>query len=309
MRKLRQYYYANSKKIWKIIIIVAIVLLIIQMLNNKSKNNDININIDVGKDEEVPYNEISLKSNKEALTGNSYSEKNTTEINVIDNFFEYINKGNYKEAYSLITEECKNEMFSSEEKFISNYIDIIKEKGSNCIVEVEKWKENIYQVNISEDILSTGNTDALSIQDYITIQGDKLNINSFLGAKEISGEKNIGEFKIELLSEKKHMDYTIISFKINNNTNNKFILDELNQYDNMYLMDKKGYKYISYSNELTKSDVIIYPSEEKNLDIKYYLKHATNIELDKVVFKNILESDEIKNVTNETENVEINVKR
>ena len=309
MYKLKKYYYANKEKIWKIIILAVFILILIKiwqhiMINENQTNQQYINNSENIKQE---YNEINIGTNKELTTGQSYNSDSKEELNVIDEFFKYINNENYAEAYNLITDDCKQEMFKSEEIFQKSYVSKIKEKGNKNSIEVNKWSGNTYRVNIYGDILAAGKVEEMTIEDYITVVGEKININNFIGSTDIYGKVVYGDFKLEVVKQKQYMNYTVISFKIANKTRNKYIIDELRKYDNMCIQDENGYKHIAYNNELTDSDVTIYPSEVKYLDIKYYLKNTTNINIEKVIFGNILESGENEPI--ERMDVQIGVKK
>ena len=95
---------------------------------------------------------------------------------------------------------------------------------------MQNWTGWIYIVRYTEDILSTGKvTDNSTIQDYIKIViedgNEKLNINSYLGKKEINKEKEYQNIKIKVLDRRSYMDYEIYDFEVENNNDNKLILN------------------------------------------------------------------------------------
>ena len=314
LRKIRKYYYDNKEIILKTIFIVGFILLIIQIAN-KAAGNNIKKQQNTSKEEVYAninnkYNEIDVVDNTELATGKEYDMQNNKDFSVINKFFKYISTNKYTQAYSLLTTDCKEEMFKTEKIFKDVYVNKIKEKGESVVFEVQRWLGNTYKVSISEDILATGNIGSLEIEDYITIKDDKININNFIGSEKISGEVNVGKLNIKAIKKKMYKGYTVITFSLKNNSESKFFLDELYEYDSMYVVDKNKYKHISYSNELNNSDVLIYPSEEKELDIKYYVEHDSNIEIDKIVFNKVIEKyKNPKFEADETENVEIYIKK
>ena len=172
MGNLRRYYYNNKTKIWKIILIIAFILIIIQIINLviKMRNNNVKPNIpnNVLNNIENSNNNIYFDTDKSSVTGETVNKntlKNAKEI--IEKFISDSNKRKIEEAYNYLSKECKEELYPSIEEFKNNYID--KVFGSPKISTVENWKENIYKINLRDDIIATGNANSQIIQDYITI--------------------------------------------------------------------------------------------------------------------------------------------
>ena len=127
-------------------------------------------------------------------------------IKVIDEFFKYCNEQKIQEAYDLLTEECKDELYSSLQVFYETYYkEVINGEKKN--ISVENWVNDTYKVKISEDFLSTGKySEENTIQDYITIKKDdnneyKLNINGYIERKKQDKEDNYKNINVKVLDE------------------------------------------------------------------------------------------------------------
>ena len=90
---------------------------------------------------------------------------------IIDNFVTYCNNGEIEEAYNLLSEECKEELFPDLETFKNNYHSKIftDYKMYNLMAWINSDNCFTYKVEITEDILTTGGASELNIEDYYTI--------------------------------------------------------------------------------------------------------------------------------------------
>ena len=190
MFNIVRWYNQNRKKIWKIILIILIILLVIQIINymyetkifNKSNNTNIsssNINY-IGN--------VIITEDTSGITGESISENDIKLLQVLNDFVAYCNEANIEEAYKLISDECKDEIYSNIEIFRNSYYNVIFQ-GNKKNVSIDNWIGNTYKVSYNEDFLSTGKySEENTIQDYITIVKDaneeyKLNINKYISRK------------------------------------------------------------------------------------------------------------------------------
>ena len=132
LRKLRLLYYNNKEKIWLGIGIIALVIVIIQIINNRIKKNkeeqlaNINSNIDYSNQTYLPSKSFPI------MSGSKVSDEELEEdTNLIKEFIDYGNSNNVEGAYNLLSQECKDEMFSDIDRFYNNYFkNIFYEKKS-----------------------------------------------------------------------------------------------------------------------------------------------------------------------------------
>lgn len=299
MYKLMRFYNQNRKTIWGLLSGILIVFVLLQLINSWSKNKTEKEQSEYEEPQttNVQYNDISLETEKSVVSGDKVSNKQKDMIKVIDEFFKYCNEQKIQEAYDLLTEECKDELYSSLQVFYETYYkEVINGEKKN--ISVENWVNDTYKVKISEDFLSTGKySEENTIQDYITIKKDdnneyKLNINGYIERKKQDKEDNYKNINVKVLEKNVYMDYEIYTFEITNNSDNTILMDSLDDTDSMYIQDSKGVKYSAYTHELSKGNLTIYSSSKKELKIKYYSQYQSNKKIKKIGFSKIIFNDQ-----------------
>ncbi len=298
-RRIVEWYIKNKKTI-QIIIFIAIVVIIVNLIVKYLSKLEIeksdleNINENISTEQKIGnYTDIYVKDDTSVITDEKITSSQITMLETIDKFFNYCNAKKIDEAYNLLSDECKEEVYSSIESFKSNYYDKIF-NGNNKNITTECWNNNIYKVKIEDDALSSGvYTQNNTIQDYITIVQNKdeeirLNINGYIGRKELNKETTTENITITTLKSDTFMDYQIYTFRITNNTDNTILLDDKNNIDNMYLEDENSNKYTAYINEISEEKLTISPGETKEIVIKYYNKYSSTKRIKNIVFNKII---------------------
>ena len=292
MIKLIRYYNQNRKKIWKIILIIFSAFLLLQIVNYFYKIKDEEQKL-IPKNQTSETNTTTITENKSVVTGKKV-QKDTlqTAVTIIDTFIEYCNNHELEKAYDLLTKECKTHIFKSQEMFEKAYYDNVFEgKAKKCTVE--NWEENIYKVRIADDMLSTGkNNNGYAKEDYITVKKEedeyKLNINSYIGYKQINETTNKDNIKMEVIEKNIYMQNEEYTIKITNNTESRILLDTRTQGKSLYLQDKNGNKYPYYANELTDPMLTIEESQTKEIKIKFYSTYREDKNIQNIVFSDII---------------------
>lgn len=295
MREIVLWYNRNKKIIWRTLGILAAIVVIIQLLQwitvRNQKINQGNM-VNIGDNNQSNLNTITLKDDKSTVTGESLSKAQTNLLTVIDKFVEYCNNGQTNEAYDLLSEECKSEMYPNVTEFQKNYYNkIFDGKAKN--ISTENWIGNIYKVKFKEDALSTGIYNSESaIQDYITIvEGEednyKLNINGYIGNEEINKSIEAFDVKIQALEKHQYMDFTTYTFEVKNGSKNTILLNDVENTDTMYLEDKNDMKYYAYMHELSEANMRVFPGETKKVTIKYYSKYSSTKKITNIIFSEI----------------------
>lgn len=289
MYKLIRFYNQNRKTIFKIILIIVFAFGILQLMNyfTKMKNKE---EIDASNIISTK-NDVSseLVSDKSLISGGSVSStKLKKDTEVINEFVNYCNEGDINSAYNLLTDECKEEMFSTVEDFYDiYYLEIFK--GERKIHTIENWSGNIYQVRFSGDILSTGNiNNGETNQDYITIVKDngenKLNINSYIGRNKANKTTEYKDIKFTITSIETYMDYEIYNISIENNSKNDILLDTNDDIESVYLLDDRDMKYYFYSNEIIENRLLVKSQFTNELQIKFANFYSSTRKIDRLMF-------------------------
>ena len=291
MQGLISFYNKNRKGIWLTAIIIAFLLIILFLINlyfkNTDKENEV-INLNQNKIE-TNNDKVVIDSNVSAITGDHISsEVLQSHVDVITNFIENCNQGNIEEAYNMLTDECKEEMFSTVTDFKTYYYANIF-GGERVSFDIQNWVNNTYMVDIIPDMLSTGKANnGMNKQDYITIKkvnGEyKLNINNYIGRTEIKRDKEEDNVKITVNYKDVYMEYETYNITIENKSERDIKLDSLNSIDSIYLEDKNKIKYPAYNHEITKEMIEINSGNSKTIEIKFYNRFSSGRNITKLVF-------------------------
>lgn len=305
MHKLRRFFYQNKMQIFKVLGIIAFILIIIQVLNygikTKNKEELNNLKNKEGATTTIEENKTVI-SNKSPITGQKVPEQKLENAsNLISEFINYCNQQEIENAYNLLTDECKQQMYTSLDIFKVAYYDNVF-GGQKKTYTIENWVGNIYKVKITEDILSTGkNSSGSTKQDYMTIEQKgneyKLNINSYIGYTEIKRTTTKEDITIEVVGRNTYMDYEEYTIKLTNKQPYTIQLDNLSNSDTLYLEDSNGQKYPYYNHELAESLLIVQAGQTREITIKFYNPYVSNREIQSIVFSNMIINKEQKNET------------
>lgn len=153
-RNLKIFWVEHSDPIlfWSIVFLV--VIFITQSLNFLAKANK----------EKETANEIESKN---IITITKEEDKDNKEI--IEKFLKYCADDNIKEAYSMLSENCKNGLYPTQEQFKTKYYNKIFNQKRETKVEI--IDNETYKITFLEDILESGKIDGReSLEDYYKIE-------------------------------------------------------------------------------------------------------------------------------------------
>ena len=301
-RKIAEWYINNKTKVLTAIFIIVVIILvsiIVNFLNtlqlNKSQTNtEANVNVQENNAPIGNFTDIYVEGTESVVTGENTSSSQVTIIDTINQFVQLCNEGNVNEAYNMLSDECKEEVYPSLDSFRNNYYNVIF-NGQKKNISVENWVNSIYKVTFQNDALSTGvYTEEGTIQDYITVTRNennelRLNINNYIGREEINKTRtNSSNISITVLRSDTYMDYETYTYSIINNTNKTILLDDKGSTDNMYIEDENGNQYTAYIHELSEAQLTITPGETKEVTIKYYSRYGSTKNITQVVFNKII---------------------
>lgn len=293
MHKLRKYYQDNKEKIWKVILIVALIIAILQVLNyiTKKKNENL-LNTSKNNADNNILNNSTFVSNTSSVTGKTISD---TEIkkaeNIINEFVNYCNEKELEKAYNLLSNKCKEKLYSTLEEFTNNYYSNIFK--TEKIITIENWHGDTYKVRYIDDLLSKGeNNLGEEKQDYITIvyenEEEKININSYIENTKINKSNDSNNILVSVISKDIFMDYEIYDIEITNNSPNTIMLDPLTSTKTIFLKDNNDIKYVSYSHELRESDLKIKSGVTRKIQIKFTNSYSSSTDIKSLNFTKVI---------------------
>lgn len=288
-----RYFNQNRRKILRAIIIIVGVIVVIQTLNAmagmKQKNApsiEQNTNTERGK---------VYQPNKTILTNTTLNDNIAQNNNEsIDKFVNYCLNGNINDAYDMLTQECKGIYYKDVSSFNNNYCKKISNKKE---YNIQSWMNEgsscTYKVRYTEDILSTGSSNADAIEDYITIVNEngenRLNINSYI--KRVNVNRKTETKDIEFNTEYKdiYINYEEYKIKIKNNTDNDILIDTLEDTEGIKLVgENNNVEYQALTNELSIYDVTIPSKNSKTINIKFTREYNPRRNLQFIKFKNVI---------------------
>lgn len=290
MRKLIKYFNQNRKKILLIVLIIVFLIILVRVLsysikiNEQEKNNSISNN-DSNKDTSIPVETI--------ISGEEIPEEDAIENkDIIDKFVKACNNKQYTEAYDMLSNKCKNNVFNDTiENFINNYVQIIFEPSKTYKLEGWLSKENLtYKITyINDDILATGGKyEGLNYTDYITIDREqKLNIFSFIGETDLNIVESKNNITMQIVSMETYMNEVIYNILVSNNNEETILLSNYDDNKQICLIDSNDIEYIAYLNEIPQNNLIFESGVKKQISIKFSKSYSSNSKIEKMLFKNI----------------------
>lgn len=297
MHNLMRFWYQNKNQIIKVGAIVIFVLLIIQIVNlfvkrnNEKQFENIMNGTNINANNTSSTENNTVISDKSAITGQNVSSKQlSTDTNTINNFINYCNQKDLEKAYSMLTEDCKSQIYTTLDTFTKAYYnDVFNGQKKTCTIE--NWFGNTYKVDIYDDMLATGKESKYSKQDYITIETEngenKLNINNYIGHKDINKTTTNDNITVQVESRDTYKDYEEYTIKVKNDKDKTIQLDTIQSPKTLYLEDEKGVKYNYYSNELADSMLTIEAGHSKEMTIKFYSTYTSSKKIRRIVFSNL----------------------
>lgn len=130
-------------------IILVIVFAIIQLLNYNAMQN-------LEKGDRVEQKNTTAEP--------AIYRENEAYTKLINNFLEYCKNGNIQQAYEMLSENCKKDLYPTIDNFTSEYYNKLFKQQNDIKVEYNVEKD-IYVIKFYEDILESGK---LANRDYIS---------------------------------------------------------------------------------------------------------------------------------------------
>lgn len=311
MYKIFRYYNQNKLKVWIGILLIIFLLILIKTLNANIKNNDSKNN-----DKETTSNVVSYRNqSKSMVDGGSVSETYSEDLGkFINQFFSYCIEHNPHNAYTMLSNDTKQELYQTEELFVKNYYQ--SRFNGNKDFSFQSWSSvdnvYIYQVKIFDNMLATGQSSENYIEEYVTISnedgGYKLNINSYLGRKNINKKSEDKNLSVEVIRVDRYLDYEIYTLSVQNKKETDMILDTRRKTSSCYVKDDRDNKFEALLYENKEEELVFSPNEKKTIRIKFSDSNRKNLKIKSINFTDIVESNEyIKNskINGESFTVEI----
>lgn len=311
MKKLIRYWNQNRIKVIITIFIIVFILVLISVINN--------IISQVQDNTMSNTSEIidTAKPSESVISGDSVSDEVTeANMDIIRDFVEYCNNKEYENAYKLLTEDCKSELFPNLQTFIDNYYNQIFDKKITYSLELWYYSSEVYTYRITykeDNLLETGIVNSGSNkEDYITVvkedNGDKLNISNFIGKEKINKEVENKGIKITISERIRFKNYERYIVEIVNNSNNTVLISEGIDSNDICLVDTNETEYDCMLNEISLTDLELEPYSRKNINISFYKSYNSYRAVESMMFKNIILDKQLYEVDpNNATRISINI--
>lgn len=296
--KIFRFINQNRRIIILLVSIGIFIILLIKALNNLSFKSD---NDETDNEIENTSREIQ-DTRTSVITNTSVGQKTSTQnYNLLEEFVNLCNDGNIEEAYQLLSDECKQNVYPNLEGFANNYVNVVFKSRKS--IDVKNWIKSgdyiTYLVTYSdEDILSTGDVNNNKFQDYITVNSSKqqLNINKYIKKEELNKTQEIKNIKFTINYVDIFKDYEVYNIKIENKNNNDIILDNLSSVSSTYI-ETSSETQINCSNYEAGINSFKYgPGMAKTIELKVIKQYNENLQDEKLIFSSaILDTGNIDN--------------
>ena len=286
MRNIIRFFNQNKKQIIRVILLILFVFIILQLLNNMTKEKNKNLNA-ISEDKSIDYGKDY------SIISESYKDESIykRETNILNQFANYCNEKNYEQAYDLLTDNCKEALYPNIDTFIQGYCNENFENKKTC--KFQAWNEQTYLVEIRRDAMSTGvYSENNYLQDYYTVEGDKLNINSFVKRENVNKEKTSENITIKIDSIDYFIDYTQLNITTINMNKERILLDTQENERTILLTDGNGLKLSSNVNEIAKQSLVIESGGVRKNTLRFEEGYKTDIKLRNLELSGILKENQ-----------------
>lgn len=321
--KIRRWYNENKGKIWLVVVIAIGIIFFVQVLNNyyNNKNQGNVIKTTLSNTTNLERINENLSSGKaetstSAISGIAVSsEKLEQATKIIDIFIGYCNDKKIEEAYSILTDECKEVFYPTINDFKEIYYDDLY--SSEKTYKLQNWAGNTYKVTLMEDALSTGMTGANlgTYQDYITIVNkngiNKININSYIGRTNINKTTTKKDIVFNVMYKDTFMDYETYNIDIKNLSGKTILLDDGESTKSIVIQDDNSISSYVYTGEIMYSDLDLKNGQEKIYEFKFANSYTVTRIMRYIIFERVItdyeQYKENKEIYQQIEKIYVNV--
>lgn len=241
-------------------------------------------------------NSISFDDERETVVYGSdvKKEEYITDKDIIIKFIKYCNNDKVKEAYEMLSTDCKNAYYTSVKDFKNLYLRQLFDIDKTY--EIQSWisseETNTYKVKLITDMFDRGGYDDTDyIEEYYTIVNEnnekKLSINKYIKKVDINKSSQKNNIKINVISKNVYLDYEIYDIEFENKTKNTIMMDTKANTSSVFLSDSNNVNYSAYLHEIIDTDLKLNKNEKKTIKIKFNKMYNPNIKISSMNFRDI----------------------
>lgn len=258
-----------KRTIAKLIGIVLIIIIVYAILKF--------ITIMIGFDQNeknLTYEEMREEKKNTAIFEGDISEKDKDIFaDYIENFYNHCNKKEYEQAYDMISNECKENLFPNIEEFkkdIDQKFDKLKAFDYQNLSNVDNIY--VYQFYLFDDVSAYG---ANTIPDkkiyYLAIIKNKdndikISLNGYLNSEKLNYKYSINGMNIDIVRRDIYYDHVDYIFNINNKNKENVVF----RYDNARLIVSNSARNYTFNNtKHVLSYIFINSHQEKEIKLSF----------------------------------------
>ena len=288
MNQIIRLYNQNRKKFWTIVIVIILVYTLIRLLNYWVKNSN---------NEVESTNNIAYYEEGESIISDDDVPEYNREMfgTLISSFLDYCISGNTNDAYNLLSDDCKEELFPHVEDFENLYRS--KNFSTSKTYTFQSWTSqttNIYQVKIFDNSLYTGNASFDDyIEDYFNIVYEngqaKLNISGFVKVEDINKSTTVNNVLIQVNKIHYFMDYCTADIVIQNSSDKTILIDTMEKTNTVFMQSSNNNtKLIGFLSDFSQEDMIVQANDNKILNIRLIFKYRDSLRIQSINFTDVV---------------------
>lgn len=227
---------------------------------------------------------------------------------LVSKYFNYCNNGEYENAYNLLTDNCKRDVFLNKTENFKEYVDSIFE-GKSKTYNIQNYsivdKNYVYTIRILEDILATGTTDGYGYYEekIVLVQDEKdmkLSVSNYAGAQDFDVVAEDDYVKIEVVKKTMYYENEVYTVKFTNKTDAIIVIADKTESSEVAINLGEQTREIS---NLTFGNIVIWPGESKTRTLEFNKFYDDGVTTQSLIFNavRVLKSYSGKESTRQSE--------
>lgn len=250
----------------KIIVLVIIIWIIVIMFNLYLKNL---------KTTQTPT--TTYTPNVAVLDSSSKipDKVSTSFDDFVEEYVEACNTGNYKEAYNLVSEDCKKNYFNNDyDEYVKYVRNKFNAKKCYAIQSYSNYNDKyIYSVKLFDDFLATGltNSDYQYQEEFMIASYNEDNeivfsVGNYIETKELNAYDSNDYLRVDLKSVIVKYSYEVYEIELTNRTDYTVVIQDGNTKTNevCLVVDSEYRGTTNYD-----SDIVLQPNEHRTVQLAF----------------------------------------
>lgn len=257
---------------------------------------------------ETSKNQANIEASQNPETTPDYYQIESDSIEkTMRSFVKYCNNKEIENAYKMLTEECKNAMFPTQEDFERIYINNVYniEREYDLVKWATEGNKTIYHVTLYGDILSTGNANEYKQEYYTFVQESngnyKLNINNYIYGEERNRVTTERDIKVKIAYVDVYEEYEEAKIELTNNSTKTICLTGNKYVKNIYLQNSGQTTYSSINSKFDNEEIVMEPGSTRYFTIKFNKAYSATSKAQYLILSDvILDYEQYLNSNNKT---------